>query len=69
MSAIIAKSLTPVAVVMSSGHEYEGGLYIAAGERLQDMLNSNTAFVPFRFGEALMMLAKSQIVSVEILPG
>ena len=69
VSIFISKSLTRVFVKTSTGDVYEGGVYLAEGERLQDMLNSDGDFIPFRTDEALMMLAKAQLVSVELIKG
>ena len=65
----VSKALTPVRIELSSGEIHDGGLYLSKGERLQDMLNAVSPFVPFRMGPRLLMLGKAQIVSVELLPG
>ncbi|MGB3722512.1 MAG: hypothetical protein WA979_06800 [Pacificimonas sp.] len=68
MTIHITKSLTPVRVEMAAGDVHDGALYLAKGERLQDMLNSEGGFVPFRLGNRLLMLGKTQIACVELLP-
>lgn len=67
MTIHITKKLTPVRVEMASGEVREGALYLAQGERMQDMLNSEGPFIPFRWGNSLQMLGKAQIACVELL--
>ncbi|MGB7406189.1 MAG: hypothetical protein WA906_10900 [Pacificimonas sp.] len=68
MSIHVTKSLTPCRIELASGTTNDGGVYLATGERLQDMLNGDGAFIPFRIGSRLLMLSKTNIASVELLP-
>ncbi|MEO0501004.1 MAG: hypothetical protein AAF205_10675 [Pseudomonadota bacterium] len=63
----MAKALTPVRIELANGDAQEGALYLAKGERLQDMLNGTGGFVPFRVDNRLMMIGKTQIACVELL--
>ena len=64
----IEKTPTPVRVICGSGAEHAGDVFLAHGERLQDMLNGGKPFFPLQQSGRMLMIGKGEVESVEILP-
>ena len=56
-----SKSELMVRLCLTSGEAVEGDLFVAQGERLAEVLNDERAFLPLRIGDAVEVIAKTQI--------
>ena len=62
-----SKSELMVRLCLTSGEAVEGELFVAQGERLAEVLNDERAFLPLRVGDAVEVIAKSQIARAAML--
>ena len=60
----IAKRTANVRLVLADGNVLEGSLFLASGERLQDVLNDPKAFLPFRSVDRTMLIVNKAAISV-----
>ena len=62
--AVITKQVIRVRLVLVDGSTLEGSLFLAATERLQDLLNDTKAFLPFRSADQSMLMINKGSISV-----
>lgn len=61
---VITKQVIRVHLVLVDGSTLDGALFLAAGERLQDLLNDPKSFLPFRTADQAMLMINKASISV-----
>ena len=63
-SRIVKKTTVEVELVMNDGDLVSGQVFVQAGERVQDLLNNELAFMPLRLANQEVVLIRKAAIAV-----
>ena len=63
-SKIVKKTTVEVELVMNDGDLVSGRVFVQAGERVQDLLNNELAFMPLRLVSQEVVLIRKAAIAV-----